>query len=602
MTEDTPPDEERGTEPTRAGNEQHGPARLSARSEPQPAHRRRQAETVQSISRIASRWRQCPRCSVWADTASRSSDNTCGICAHSFPLSARQRITLLVDHDSFHEHDAMLEAGDPLCFTDRVPYPERHRAARQKTGLHDAAVYGTCAIGGHPTVMMVLDFDFMGGTMGVVVGEKFLRAARLAIERAVPLTVVSASGGGRIQEGTFALFQGLKTATAVALLRETSTPFLSVLTDPVFGGVAVSYSSIGDVVIAEQGTRAGFAGRKVIERTIGAKLPADFQTSDFLLRHGHVDIVATRRQLRPLLQNLIAFAARSALPPGPGEPPHPHVSAAPASGWQAVALARHRQRPRLDHYRDTVFHDMVTLHGDRSEGDDPALLTALGWLDQRRVALIGHVRGPGGFDPAHNWGMPSPCGYRKATRVMRLAARWGIPIVTLIDTPGAYPGPRAEENNQCAAIAETLATAARLPVPIVCVVIGEGGSGGGLALCLGDRLLIQENATLSVISPEGGAALLFGTTAQAPHIAARLRLRADDLHRHGLVDEIVAEPDGGAHWDPAAAAALLKAALRRTLAETERLDTANLLTQREKRLTSFGTVWDLGEETAPRDA
>jgi len=541
----------------------------------------------------ADRWRRCARCRRWCARRALPPGWTCPGCGAPFRVPAADRIASLVDPGTFEELAAALAPGDPLDFHDRVPYPRRCADARSRTGSAEAAVLGTAEVAGRRVVLVVFDFAFLGGSMGVVVGEKLARAAEIAEHGRIPLVTVAASGGGRMQEGALALLQGAKVAAAVGALRDAGVPYLSVLTDPVIGGVQVSFASAGDVVLVEEGTRAGFAGRRVVEQTTGCRLPEDFQTDAFLLRHGHVDLVAPRRELPATLARLVAYASsdrapRPEPPAGPDDPPEPPEDE--VDPWDAVVAVRAAHRPRLAHYLDTAFTDVVELRGDRMRDDDPTVFTGLARLAGSPVVVIGHNRVTGG--PARrNAGMALPSGYRKATRVMRLAARWSLPVVTLVDTPGAHPAADAEADNQCGAIAETMLTAARLPTPVVCAVIGEGGSGGALALSIGDRLLMQRNSTFSVISPEGCAAILFSDSARAPEAARALRLRAADLLRHGLVDAVVPEPPGGAHTDPRRAADLLAAALRRHLAELGTCDGPRLVAARAARLRALGRDW-----------
>ncbi|GIG91751.1 acetyl-CoA carboxylase, carboxyltransferase subunit beta [Plantactinospora endophytica] len=543
-------------------------------------------------------WRPCPRCAalLHRDRLARAL-HTCPECGHHLPLRADDRIALLVDPDSFVEYDADLAGTDPLEFTDRMPYPERLARARAKTGRAEGAVLGLATIGGHRVALVVLDFAFLGGSMGSVVGEKVARAAETALDHGVPLVAVSASGGARMQEGVLSLLQMAKTAAAIRLLRDAGVPFVSVLTDPVYGGVAASFASLGDVIVAEEGTRAGFAGPRVIEQTIRQPLPAGFQTARFLHEHGHVDLVVRRAELRGVLARLVGFCAAAGTSAGT---PSAVTGRRPARGaghddrpersvdaWTAVGRARAADRPTVREHIDRIFGDFVELHGDRWERDDPAIVGGLARLDGAPVVVVGHAKGRDTRENvANNFGMPHPAGYRKVMRLFELAQRWGVPVVTLVDTPGAYPGLAAEEGNQSAAIAETLALAAGLRTPVVAVITGEGGSGGALALAVADRLLIQENGVFSVISPEGCAAILFGDAGQAPVAARALRLRAEDLARLGLVDEILPEPPG----DPARAAELIAEAVGRLLRQLAGVPVEELLAARYRRLRGYGVL------------
>jgi acetyl-CoA carboxylase carboxyl transferase subunit alpha len=259
------------------------------------------------------------------------------------------------------------------------------------------------------------------------------------------------------------------------------------------------------------------------------------------------------------------------------------------SRWQTVQLARHPQRPFTLDYLSRLSPDFVELHGDRAFGDDHAIVAGFGRLGGRSVALIGHQKGRDTKSNIHrNFGMPNPEGYRKALRVMRTAERFGRPVVTLVDTPGAYPGLGAEARGQAEAIARNLFEMAQLQVPVVAAVIGEGGSGGALALAVADRVLMLEHSIYSVISPEGCASILFRDPARAQDAAEAMQLTAPSLKALGVVDEVVSEPDGGAHRDPDAAAMSLKEAIVRHLAELEALDPAQRVDQRVAKYEALG--------------
>ncbi len=257
--------------------------------------------------------------------------------------------------------------------------------------------------------------------------------------------------------------------------------------------------------------------------------------------------------------------------------------------WQRAQVARHPDRPYSLDYINRIMTDFVELHGDRAFADDPAIIAGLGKIEDRPVVLVAHQKGRGTKDKLYrNFGMPNPEGYRKANRLMQLAARFGRPIVSLIDTPGAYPGLGAEERGQAEAIAVNLMTMAKLPVPFIAFVIGEGGSGGALAIGIADRIFMFENSIYSVISPEGCASILYRDAAQAPKAAEAMKITAGDLHKLGLVDEVIEEPLGGAHRDPDAAAEAVKMTLIAALDELKNKPLDSLIPERQEKYFRIG--------------
>jgi len=549
------------------------------------------------------RWTKCPSCGafIYHKRLERNL-KVCPECNYHFRLTVRERLAQLLDAGSFTEMSGDLESVDALGFVDSKPYPTRLADARRKTGNREGTLYGTGTIHNLPVVIAAMDFAFMGGSMGGAEGEAITRAAELALSSRTPLIVVSSSGGARMQESGISLMQMVKTSAAIARLHEEGILYIAVLADPTAGGVTASFATLGDLLISEPNSYIGFAGPQVIEQTIRQKLPKGFQTSEFLMDHGMLDLVETRENLQHTIHKILAMhatdprygrhggEARAVLPESNGERP---VTASaklpPRDAWEIVQLARNIDRPNTLEYIGHIFDDFVEFHGDRLFDEDAAIVGGLAKLGDLTVMVVGHQKGhtPGEM-MERNFGMPNPEGYRKALRLMQYAAKFDMPIITLVDTPGAYPGIGAEERGQSIAIARNIMEMSRLRVPIITIVTGEGGSGGALALAVGDRVLMMENSWYCVISPEGCSTILFKSAAAAPRAAAQLRLAAPDLLQLGIVDAAILEPEGGAHTDPVAAAANLKTAIIQHLGELLQVPPDTLLQERYQRFRVFG--------------
>jgi acetyl-CoA carboxylase carboxyl transferase subunit beta len=496
----------------------------------------------------------------------------CDVCGRHFHVPARERIQQLVDAGTFHEVNRSLASVDPLSFTDRLPYRQRLDDARKKTGVTEAAVTGTGSIGGAQAVLVALDFEFLGGSMGSVVGEKVTLAFELATRRRLPIITISTSGGARMQEGMLSLVQMAKTSAAARKLHEARQPFISVLADPTTGGIYASFASLGDIIIAEPKALIGFAGPRVVEQTMHQQVPDEVHRAEYGLAHGALDQIVERPLLRDkLIALLTALSWRNrANFVAAEEPPAPALPGALRPAWEIVQLARRNDRPSsLEHVR-AMTSDFFELHGDRVGGDDAAIAIGLANLSGRPVAIIAEERGSGTPDDPTRGGRPMPAGYRKALRMMSLANKFGLPLLTFIDTPGAYAAIEAEERGLARALAECLSYMSGISTQTVATVVGEGGSGGALALGVADRVLMLENTIYSVISPEGASAILYHDASKAEELAASLRITAADCKALGVVDEVVPEPEGGAHRDPVHSSQLLSQAIVRALVDLQR--------------------------------
>jgi len=518
-----------------------------------------------------------------------NSFGVCLACGYHHRETARAAIDRLVDANSFREQDSGLASTDPLHFVDESAYRERLLVLKEETGEADALVSGFARLDDHEVAIAALDFGFLGGSMGVVVGEKLVRIAERARDRHLPLISISASGGARMQEGMLSLLQMAKTSAAVQRLRESGCPYISILAHPTTGGVFASFANLGDIMIAEPGALIGFAGPRVVEQVIGRKLPEGSHTAEFLYAHGMVDAIIDRREQRGYLARCLAVLAA----PRSGYQRRGHRFRSPRNGlevpaWDAVQRARGALRLTSVDYVERMLDEFIELHGDRSSGDDPAIIAGFGTLDGKAIALIALERGHLEDRERRHDGRPYPEGYRKARRVMELAERLKLPLVTLIDTPGAHPGVESEARGLASELAGSLARMSTLRTPIVSAVIGEGGSGGALALAVADRVLMLDGAIYSVIAPEGAAAILYRDATRAAELSSKLKLTARELKRLNVVDEIVPEPDIATDADPDAAAALLADSIMNALAELQRKRIDRVVRERYDRYQSIG--------------
>lgn len=531
------------------------------------------------------------------------SAGVCPECGHHRRIPAGERLTQLLDpgFEMLIAPPGGIE--DALGFVDTKSYRERLDQARHETGLVDAALAATGSIVGARVVVAAMEFDFMGGSLGTAVGELITHAAETALAERRALVIIAASGGARMQEGALALMQMAKISQALRVLDEAGLPTISVITDPTYGGVAASFVTLCDVIMAEPGARMGFAGPRVIAKTIAEELPHGFQTAEFLIEHGQIDMIVPRPDLRPTLGQLLTMLGVSASPVHPVDGAGDRAEASEVAvelvtdsnllveidAWQTVRMARELDRPMALDYISMLFEGFIELHGDRLAGDCPATVGGLATFEGRPILVLGQQKGHGASELRdRNFGMPVPSGYRKAARLMRLAEKVGIPVVTLIDTGGAYPGVEAEKSGQAVAIADNLRLMSGLRSPIVSIVVSEGGSGGALGLAVADRVLGLENAVYSVISPEGCAAILWRDAESAPRAARELGLGAARLLAFGVLDGVVREPDGGAQADWIGMARRIASVLSSLLGELCERPLDQLLAERHTRFRGFG--------------
>ena len=425
------------------------------------------------------------------------------------------------------EWDRDLRSGDPLGFPGYADRLATLEAESVRTGV--------VGRGEHAFVLIEGDFDVIGGSMGLVHGEKVVRAFDRAVERQLPVVVVTRSGGARMQEGMVSLVQMARTSAAARRHSRAGLLSVAIHRSPTTGGVFASYGSLADLRVAEAGATVGFAGPRVVSETTGTDVDGRSHTAETAWAAGLVDAVVPTEGLRAWVDAALGWTAMPLeLDPltvpirqvDPGVRPDGSLDA-----WQQVRRARALGRPSGVHVAAALCSSWVEM----GAGQDPALRVALATIDNRRVVVIAN-------DRYGRPNRPTPAGYRLAQRGLALAERCNLPVLTLVDTPGADPDPEAENDAIAGEIARTFAALSEVPVPTISVCVGEGGSGGALALAATDVLLIQEHAIFSVIAPEGAAAILERDAAKAPELTPSLKLTSADLLDLGVVDGVT--PDG----------------------------------------------------------
>ena len=469
----------------------------------------------------------------------------CPKCGGYFRVHARRRIEMVTDEGSFEEWDSDLQGGNPLEYKG---YEEKLEKLQEKTGLSEAVITGKAKMDGPETAIGVCDGRFLIASMGEAVGEKIARAVERATEERLPVILFACSGGARMQEGIVSLMQMAKTSAALKHHSDAGLLYISILTDPTTGGVTASFAMLGDVILAEPKALIGFAGPRVIEQTIGQKLPEGFQRAEFLLEHGFLDAIVERPQMKAVLSKILALhengkgtdfnrkeCAQDLVADGRKEEK--------LTAWQRVELSRRKDRPVGSDYIDALFTDFVEFHGDRYFADDKAIIGGVARFHGMPVTVIAQAKGRNTKENIErNFGMPEPEGYRKALRLMKQAEKFARPVICLVDTPGAFCGLEAEERGQGEAIARNIYEMSGLKVPVVSIIIGEGGSGGALAMATADEVWMLENSIYSILSPEGFASILWKDSSKAKEAAEVMKLTAENLKAQGIVERVFAEP------------------------------------------------------------
>ena len=504
--------------------------------------------------------RKCNACkaAVFVDEVKRN-HYICPHCGNYFHMPAYKRIKMLVDKNSFEEWDAHMEEKNPLSYKG---YGEKLRALREKTGLDEAVVTGKGSIMGMPVALGVCDCRFLMSSMGEVVGEKITRVFERATKEQLPVILYICSGGARMQEGLVSLMQMAKTSMALRKHSDAGLLYVPVLTDPTTGGVTASFAMLGDIILAEPKALIGFAGPRVIEQTIGQKLPKGFQRAEFLLEHGFVDRIVEREDQRLVLADILKLhqpeeskdhknGQSNKLDSNDGDAGIRKTDIWPEftpsdefTPWEHVQTARAKTRPTGKNYIEEIFDDFMEFHGDRHCGDDPAVIGGVAFFHGKPVTVLAQEKGEGTKENiARNFGMVSPEGYWKSLRLMQQAEKFHRPVICLVDTPGAFCGLEAEERGQGEAIAKNLYTLSGLKVPVLSIVIGEGGSGGALAFAVADEVWMLEHSVYSILSPEGFASILWKDSKKAKEAAAVMKLTAGDLLEMGMIEHVIPETE-----------------------------------------------------------
>lgn len=477
----------------------------------------------------------------------------CPKCHAYFRMDAWRRIETIADPDSFEVWEEAVLTGNPMGYPG---YEEKLQNVREKTGLDEAVVIGKAEIEGRKVVLGVCDGRFLMASMGEAVGEKIAGAVERATKEGLPVILFACSGGARMQEGIFSLMQMAKTAAALKRHSDAGHLYISVLTDPTTGGVTASFAMLGDLILAEPNALIGFAGPRVIEQTIGQKLPKGFQRAEFLLEHGFIDQIVEREKLRETLGTILKLHPGQqdrAAQAGEQEQQNKNQGEKERAEqcriremtpWERVQVSRRKDRPVGSDYIRELVDDFVELHGDRLFGDDKAVIGGIGYFCGEPVTVIAQEKGTTTKENiARNFGMPLPEGYRKALRLMKQAEKFHRPVICFVDTPGAFCGLEAEERGQGEAIARNIYEMSALKVPVLSVIIGEGGSGGALALATSDEVWMLENSIYSILSPEGFASILWKDSKRAKEAAEVMKLTAKDLYEAGIVEQVFAEPE-----------------------------------------------------------
>lgn len=526
------------------------------------------------------------------DTAWKNSF-VCRVCGNYMFMSPKERLAMVLDDAVFEPWFEDVGVCNPLGTPD---YSMELSFARAKTGSAEAFTIGYGRIGGHETVIGACESRFMAGSMGRTMGERITLAFERATQRKLPVILFCCGGGERMQEGIISLMQMEKTTAAMKRHSDAGLFYCSVLTNSMMAGASSVFSMMADVILAEDQSRIGFADPKVVRQISGQVLPAAFQTPQFQLEHGMVDRIVERHNLKNALHYLLyTHAPHTVSRKHDGSTDNPRSDAAEGAvqhpgktSWEKVAISRSGTRANPMDYIERIFEDFRELHGDRCFGDDHALIGGLGLLDGQPVTVLANFGGNSMYERIYrNFAMPKPEGYRKAIRLMKQAEKFGRPIITFVNTTGAFCGVEAEERGQSTAVAEAIMVMSGLKVPTLCILVGEGYGSGALAMSIGNEVWMLEHSTYSIASPERYSVVHWKTADRAQEAAELMKLTAQELSELKVIERIIPEFGGAAEETVDQIAAVLGDSIRAFIKRYETMSTQDIVNHRYERFRKF---------------
>ncbi len=462
----------------------------------------------------------------------------CKTCGNNSYITAKQRIANISDENTFKEL-----TFNKIDISKKCNYEDKINKAKENTDLNEAILIGTCSIGGIKVVLGVMESKFMMGTLSVSVGETITRAFEYATDNKLPVILFCASGGARIQEGLFSLVQMAKVNAAIKRHSNKGLLYISCLTNPTMGGVTASFGLLGDINIAEKNSQIGFAGKSIIENLYNEILDSNFQTEQYNENNGMIDIIADRKDIRNILLDLLKMINNNnkvvRIDNKDG-----NESKTNDDLLEILKNVRDIDRFKGKDYLISIFDKYIELKGDRINSNDTSILSGIGNIENK--SFIFNIQNKGRTlkeNKETNYGLTRPEGYRKALRISKIAEKFNIPIINIIDSAGADPSIYSEENGQARAIADCLYTFSDLKTIIISIVVGEGSSGGALALSVCDSIGMLQKSIYTVISPEAYLKIMHKEEQVSNELLKSMRFTANDLFEDKIIDEVISESD-----------------------------------------------------------
>jgi len=518
----------------------------------------------------------------------------CPKCQFHYSMTAKQRIEALVDTNSFKETNPSLTSVDPLSFVSNSSYKEDIIKEQKRTGLTEAIITGHCAISGFECNLIVLDFGFMGGSMGSVVGEKIALTFEDSVQSKLPVICIVTSGGSRIHEGTLSLMQMAKVTIAYNKLNSIGVPYITILANPTTGHSYASFASLADIILAEPKAILGYNPIETMSAMNSNNKSPTPHTSESHLTHGMIDSIVSRKELKNILSILLELFKQEFKINRVNKSKHTSSGQVNNLAWQSVKLSRHPERPKSSDLMSRILDNLIELHGDRSFSDDPSIISGLGQINGQTIAIIGQERS--------NDIRTMPEGFRKAQRTLQLAKKFGLPLLTLIDTPGVNLSFESEHRGIGNSIAKTMSLMANLDTPTISIIIGEGGSAAALSIAVSDRVLMLENAIYSPLSPEEASELIYHDETKTKEAAENLKLTSADCKSLGIVDSIINEPAGGAHKNHHETVRIIKRSIVHELSDLQNKSVRSLKRSRYKKFRDIGEYTTNFKASVSREA